>query len=123
MKRLFVLSIKLFPIIQMIGMLVNSINYCFIGSIAITDILDFSIGNSLITTFLLYVCSYTFGFCKWHRLLITANLINISISTIDSLFTLPINNFNLLVIYNIIWSIFIILALYNKFVYKNEKCK
>lgn len=107
----------------MIGMLVNSINYCFIGNIAITEILDFSIGNSLITTILLYVCSYTFGFCKWHRLLITANLINISISTIDSLFTLPINNFNLLVIYNIISSIFIILALYNKFVYKNEKCK
>ena len=123
MKRLFVLSIKLFPIIQMIGMLINSINYCFIGSTAITNVLDFSIGNSLITTILLYVCNYTFGFCKWHRLLITANLINISIATIDSLFTLHINNFNLLVIYNIVSSVFIILALYNNFVYKNEKCK
>lgn len=38
----------------------------------ISYLLDFIIGNSITTTFLLYVCSYVFGFCKWHRFIITA---------------------------------------------------
>lgn len=51
----------------MVGMLFNNILYCFSDIYIISYILDFIIGNSITTTFLLYVCSYVFGFCKWHR--------------------------------------------------------
>lgn len=61
----------------MVGMLFNNILYCFSDIYIISYILDFIIGNSITTTFLLYVCSYVFGFCKWHRFIITANIINL----------------------------------------------
>lgn len=77
MKRLFIVLIKYIPIIQMVGMLFNNILYCFSDIYIISYILDFIIGNSITTTFLLYVCSYVFGFCKWHRFIITANIINL----------------------------------------------
>lgn len=66
----------------MIGMLFNNILYCFSDIYIISYILDFIIGNSITTTFLLYVCSYVFGFCKWHRFIITANIINLLIANI-----------------------------------------
>lgn len=49
----------------MVGMLFNNILYCFSDIYIISYLLDFIIGNSITTTFLLYVCSYVFGFCKW----------------------------------------------------------
>lgn len=55
----------------MVGMLFNNILYCFSDIYIISYLLDFIIGNSITTTFLLYVCSYVFGFCKWHRFIIT----------------------------------------------------
>ena len=64
----------------MVGMLFNNILYCFSDIYIISYILDFIIGNSITTTFLLYVCSYVFGFCKWHRFIITANIINLLIA-------------------------------------------
>lgn len=49
----------------MVGMLFNNILYCFSDIYIISYLLDFIIGNSITTTFLLYVCSYVFGFCKY----------------------------------------------------------
>lgn len=66
----------------MVGMLFNNILYCFSDIYIISYILDFIIGNSITTTFLLYVCSYVFGFCKWHRFIITANIINLLIANL-----------------------------------------
>lgn len=53
----------------MVGMLFNNILYCFSDIYIISYILDFIIGNSITTTFLLYVCSYVFGFCKIFKLI------------------------------------------------------
>lgn len=63
-------------------MLFNNILYCFSDIYIISYILDFIIGNSITTTFLLYVCSYVFSFCKWHRFIITANIINLLIANL-----------------------------------------
>lgn len=89
MKRLFIVLIKYIPIIQMVGMLFNNILYCFSDIYIISYILDFIIGNSITTTFLLYVCSYVFGFCKWHRFIITANIINLLIANLDAYYRIP----------------------------------
>ena len=73
----------------MVGMLFNNILYCFSDIYIISYILDFIIGNSITTTFLLYVCSYVFGFCKWHRFIITANIINLLIANLDAYYSNP----------------------------------
>lgn len=89
MKGLFIVLIKYIPIIQMVGMLFNNILYCFSYIYIISYLLDFIIGNSITTTFLLYVCSYVFGFCKWHHFIITANIINLLIANLDAYYRIP----------------------------------
>lgn len=66
MKRLFVLTIKYIPIIQLIGMLINNSLYTYDINIEFDYIGDFLLGNSIVNISMLYVCSFTFGFCNWH---------------------------------------------------------
>lgn len=96
----------------MAGMLVNNTLY-YLEIPYISIALDFTIGNSYLGTFLIYVCSLIFNFCTWHRIIIIANFINLNIAFIDSLITLPITDIELLSIYYIISSIFIIIAVVN----------
>lgn len=111
LKRIFVLLIKYIPVIQMAGMLLNNILYYNDTVYTICYILDYTIGNSIITTFLLYVCSYLFRFCNWHRLVITANFINITIANLDAIYNIPISDFKLLLSYITINIVFIFIAL------------
>lgn len=112
MKKLFLLLIKFIPVIQMAGMLINNTLY-HLEIPYVSIILDFTIGNSYIATFLLYICNVVFGFCKWHRTIITANFINLNIAFIDSLITLPTTDAQLLSLYYIIASIAIIIITIN----------
>ena len=112
MKRLFIVLIKYIPIIQMIGMLFNNILYCFSDIYIISYLLDFIIGNSITTTFLLYVCSYVFGFCKWHRFIITANIINLLIANLDAYYRIPISDIQLLIVYHFVAALFICISTY-----------
>lgn len=113
MKKLFILLMKYMPIIQMVGMLFNNTLYYVSDTYTTSYIIDFLIGNSLITTLLLYVCSYTFGFCKYYRIIITANFINVLIAATDASIKLPISDVRLLLTYYIVASIFIIFATYS----------
>lgn len=115
LKDVFVLLIKYMPIIQMVGMLFNNLIYYFQLCNELSYISDFILGNSLITTFLLFVCSYIFGFCNWHRLLIISNFINITIASIDSVYRIPISNLELLILYFIIYLIFLFIIVYKRF--------
>lgn len=99
----------------MVGMLFNNLLYYFQICNQLCYIIDFIIGNSLITTFLLFVCSYIFGFCNWHRLLITSNFINIAIASIDSVYRIPISNLELLILYFITYLIFLFIIVYKRF--------
>ena len=112
MKKLFLILIKFIPVIQLTGMLLNNTLYYFNVIKIASYVTDFIIGNSIITTFLLFVCSYLFNFCKWHRLIITANFINIMIANYDALFGIPITDMQLLCIYYIVAAIFIIVSTY-----------
>ena len=96
----------------MIGMLFNNILYCFSDIYIISYLLDFIIGNSITTTFLLYVCSYVFGFCKWHRFIITANIINLLIANLDAYYRIPISDIQLLIVYHFVAALFICISTY-----------
>lgn len=92
------------PVIQMAGMLLNNILYYFNVYDKLSYTFDFIIGNSIVTTILLYICSNVFHFCIWHRIIITGNLINLIIANIDSIFYIYLYQ-----IYN--YLLFIILLL------------
>ena len=97
----------------MIGMLFNNTLFYITDMYIPSYFLDFLLGNSIITTILLYICSYVFGFCKWHRLIITANFINLLIANIDSIYKINISDLQLLLVYYFIYAIFIIINTYN----------
>lgn len=90
MKRLFVLSVKYIPTIQLVGMLINNTLYTFDILLPMTYLLDFLIGGSLVYIILGYICSITFGFCNWHRIIISANLVNIIIANIAMHINIPV---------------------------------
>lgn len=115
LKDIFVLVIKYMPIVQMVGMLFNNILYYFECCRCISYTLDFMLGNSLITTFLLLICSNLFGFCNWHRLMIISNFINIMIANIDVIFTIPISDLQLIILYVIVYLIFLFIIIYKRF--------
>lgn len=121
LKNVFVLIVKFMPIIQMVGMIINNVLFYFNIETFTYQISAFLIGNSFITTILLLVCSYLFGFCKWHRLMILSNFINICIANIDIIFYIPITDFQLLFLYFTIYLIFMFMIIFNKF-YKKWSC-
>lgn len=115
LKKLFLFMIKYIPIMQMVGMLINNTLYYFDINTNTYYITNFITGNSIVTTILLYICSYLFKFCNWYRLIITANMINMFIGIIDVLFTIPITDFQLLVLYYTISVLFIFIIIIKKF--------
>lgn len=117
-KKIFVLLIKYIPVVQMAGILLSNILYNVFNADYCSQILDFIIGNSFINTFLLYICSYLFGFCKWHRLTITANLCSILFIMIKFIFNLQLSNLSLILTIFNIDIIFILLILITQ-----SKCK
>lgn len=106
----------------MAGMLLNNILY-FFDIYFLSYILDFLIGNSIITTILLLVCSYVFHFCTWYRLIVICNIINVGIAIADAIYTLPLTDIQLLSLYHFIAAIFIIIATINHIKSNHERLK
>ena len=77
--KLFLLCAKWIPVVTAIGILVtNTIAYYGCNDIVV-DIFNFNIGTSVAGVILMYVCSYAFNFCIWHKLVITYNALIIAI--------------------------------------------
>lgn len=77
--KLFLLCAKWIPVVTAIGILVtNTIAYYGYNDIVV-DIFNFNIGTSVAGVILMYVCSYAFNFCLWHKLVITYNALIIAI--------------------------------------------
>lgn len=74
MKRLFILIIKTYPILQGIMFILCNIFYLFHGYDHIISIIDYMFGINMISIIVLLVCNYLFHFCAWHRTIIFVNL-------------------------------------------------
>lgn len=114
-KQIFVLTIKYTPIIMMVSFFTNNLIFYFGLSERFSYYLDYFFGNSILFTLLLYICSSTFSLCNWHRLIITANLINLLIAIYDREFHIPIKDLELLILYFIVATIFLFIILFNRF--------
>ena len=76
-------------------------------------------GVSLLPLLFLYLTSYVFRFCKYHRMFLHYVLVATVISYIDYYIGLPFDNVSMFIIYMIIVGIFLFLVLYY---YRKEKC-
>ena len=80
-------------------------------------------GLSLIPLVFMYISSYVFRFCSYHRMFLHYIVINDLINLIDYYYTLPISDWELFILHMSIAgvSLFIILYLYVKGHSKNVK--
>ncbi len=89
---------------------------CFLNTILSYFCIDLEIlsyigGVSFFTLFFLYVSSYVFKFCLYHRLALHYILINNILNIIDAYIGIPLSDKNLLILYLVIAWVFYILIL------------
>ena len=76
-------------------------------------------GISLLTIAFLYLASYVFQFCAYHRMFLHYVLLTNTISVIDFEFGIPISNYALMCTHVVLLGLFLFLVLY---FYRKEKC-
>lgn len=117
-KYIYKIELYLLKIIPMLLALCSFLNtILFYFGINLT-ILTYLGGVSFLTLGFLYVSSYAFQFCSYHRMFLHYILIVNIISYIDMEFNIPISDFNLLILYLTIAFISMIIILIK---FKNEK--
>lgn len=117
-KYLYKIELYVLKIIPMLLALCSFLNTTlFYFGINLT-ILTYIGGVSFLTLGFLYISSYAFQFCSYHRIFLHYILIVNIISYIDMEFYIPVSNFNLLILYATIAFVFMVLILIKS---KNEK--
>lgn len=110
------ISLKLIPMLLAIFDIANTI----VGFVGLEcHWLSYFGGVSLFTLVFLYLASYVFGFCKYHRMFLHYVLLTNTISVIDFEFGIPISNYSLMCLHIILIGLFLFLILY---FYRKEKC-
>ena len=110
--RIELYLIKTIPIVIALIALLNTIlSYFYIE----VPLLSYIGGVSLFELMFLYLSSYVFKFCVYHRLPIHYITINWLLNIYDYYIGIPLSNKNLFLMYMIIAGITILLILYFKF--------
>lgn len=77
-------------------------------------------GISILPLLFLYLASYTFCFCVYHRMFLHYVLANNLVTAFDNYIGIPVDNVTLFMIHLILVGVFLFLILY---FYKHEKSK
>lgn len=115
-KRLYKIqlyTLKIIPMLMALMCLLNSVlSYFDIG----VHIFSYLGGCSIYTLLFLYLSSYVFKFCNYHRMFLHYVVINNIINSIDYYVGIPISNLEYLCLQMIVAgiSLFIILYMYVK---------
>lgn len=118
-RRLEIQTIKFIPFLISILCITRTILAYFEIDLQIIS----HIGSlSLITILFLYLSSYSFGFCKWHRLCIHYVSLNWILNIYDWYIGFPFEYRTLFIIYFSIAGIFLILILLSIFVPWRKHC-
>lgn len=119
-KRWYKVTLGLLKVIPMLLAACDALNTltCLLGY----DLVIFSFigGVSFLTLTFLYLVSYVFRFCIYHRMFLHYVLVNNIISTLEFTVGLPVSFLGLCCIFSINAGIFLFLILY---FYKKEKLK
>lgn len=115
MYKLELVCVKYIPILIAIIVLLNSILSFY--DIYIKE-LNYIAGTSFLTLIPMYISSYVYKFCEYHRMFIHYILSHKTVETIDLYIGIPVSDNNMLAVYLIIAGMFIISILY-----LHQKCK
>ena len=115
-KSLYKIELYLLKVMPMLIAAIYLINTVLSYYDIILPALSYIGGLSLIPIVFMYLSSYVFKFCSYHRMFLHYIVINDLINLIDYYYTLPISDWQLLVLHMSIAgiSLFIILYLYVK---------
>lgn len=103
--KLFLLTLKYIPILITISYILNTLLYWFGIDF---PILSHIAGMSLLTWVFMYLATYVFQFCSYHRLLLYFILANDLINVYDYYYLIPVQDFVLLEIYTSLIGLLII---------------
>lgn len=115
--KLTLICVKYLPMIVAIVELLGTI----LSFLSIeTAILGYLFGASGITIIPMYITSYTFKFCKYHRMIINYIVANKLMFLLDYIFILPIGSTGLITLATIMAFIFLTLIIYNYLKYGDK---
>lgn len=122
-KDLYKIELYLLKVMPMLLAAIYLVNTVLSYYDIIIPVLSYIGGLSFIPLVFMYVSSYVFRFCSYHRMFLHYIVINDLINLADYYYTLPISDWELFILYMSIAgiSLFIILYLYVKSHSKNVK--
>ncbi len=111
-RRYYKITLGLLKVVPMLLALCDALNTltCLLG--LDTTIFSYIGGVSFLTLAFLYLVSYVFGFCIYHRMFLHYILVNNIISTLEFTVGLPVNFLGLCCIFSINFCVFAFLILY-----------
>lgn len=115
MYRLEIICVKYIPILIALIVLINAVLSFF--DIYINE-LNYLAGTSLLTLIPMYISSYAFKFCGYHRMFIHYILAHKCLVAIDTYIGIPVSDFIMLLLYLIVAGIFAFII-----IYWHQKCK
>lgn len=114
--KLLLITLKIIPMVLALSAMVGTfLDFFDIDS----SVLSFTSGVSLFPLVFLYLSSYAFRFCEYHRMFLHYIVSNNAIIYIDYFIGIPISTMTLFKIHVVLVGLFLFLILY---FYKKEKC-
>lgn len=108
--KLTLICVKYLPVIVAIFELLASVLF-FLG--VDVSILGYLLGVSVVGLIPMYIMSYAFKFCKYHRMILNYIVSNKLLYLIDYIFIIPFGNIGIVGVSFILAGIFLALTIYN----------
>ena len=118
-KRLCKITLLILKVIPMLLALCSVVNMLFDVFMVDSFIMSAIGGMSLLPMLFIYIASFAFGFCSYHRMFIYYVFVTNAVTWIDYLVGIPVSNKTLFMFHFIILGLFLFLVLY---FYRKEKC-
>lgn len=125
-KALYKIQLYLLKVIPMVMAFIYLLNMILSYYNIDLEIFSYLAGNSVLTIMFLYISSYVFKFCKYHRMFIHYTTFIWILNIYDLYIGIPLNDRNLFTMYLSITGIFLFIILYlyvkshSKFIKKNS---
>ena len=111
-KALYKIQLYLIKVIPMVMAFISLVNTVFSYYDIDLPILSYIGGYSILTIVFLYLASYVFKFCEYHRMFIHYIVVNWALNIYDAYIGIPLNDRGLLITYLTITGIFLFIILY-----------
>lgn len=114
--KIFLIALKYIPVLVTLSYIINTLLYWFDIDLSVLSNIS---GMSLLTWLFMYVATYVFRFCEYHRLLLYFILVDDGINIYDYYFTIPLEDHIMLELHTALIGILVIVLLVNHV--KNNK--